>query len=114
MNQLHGIHSRPCVYAAFLASIALGGFACLQKHSDTAAEEKRRSPQVVIMARSPDPVEQSLGAVLEYRRARAARACGHCREAHRIFAGLSKSPKLNAAQREFCRNAMRRDSSGSE
>ena len=112
--ELDIINSRPFVYAAFLASIALGGFVCLQKHNAAAIGKKLQPLQVTYIAASPDPVEQSLGAVPEYRKACAARACGHCSEAHRILAVLATSPKLNGAQREFCRNAMRRDSSDRE
>ena len=109
MNELHKIHGRPCVYAAFLASIALGGFACLQNHSTAAVEEPRRTALAPSFSASADPVELSMAAVVEYRMACAARAGGRCGEAHRIFAVLAASPKLNDAQRKFCRNEIRRD-----
>ena len=99
------------MFAAFLASVALGGFVSLQKHATVEIEAKSQSCSAAYYGVSSDPVEQSLGAMTEYRQACEARACGRCVEAQRRFTILAKSPNLNSAQREFCRNAMRRDRS---
>ncbi len=107
MIDLDRLHTRPCLFAAFATSVALGGIASIRDHCVASVEAARLSPQAIPVSVSVDPAAESVRAMPEYKRFCAARACGHCAEARAILARLAESPGLNAAERAYCRKALR-------
>ncbi len=105
MIDLNRLHSRPFIFAAFLASIALGGWASVQRRGAVQTEAAHLVPALAAHCSSPDPAAASVGAMPLFREACAERARGHYEVADVLLARLSDSPDLNAAEKAYCRKA---------
>ena len=97
---------RPCLFLAFLASIALGAAVSLTRRPHQGVVPTRPLAQPPPIASHADPAGDAVRAMAEYQRACAARSQGQHDKAAAILTRLANSPALTEAQREFCRREL--------